>query len=519
MKNTLVSTSQSRRAKLLAVSGIYLASSVTTFFSMARSIMLPSILSSLSSMQYYSLIILFSALAMSLTTPIAGKLGDIYGRKKLYVICSLVHMGSFALAAFSTNIVLFLVSVLLSGVSQGFIAAFSSVALAEVTSPEEHPKYLGYSTTVSLIIQMLAPVLGGVIADNFGWRVVFITALPCTLLMVFMLQRYMPKTKQSDTKKQKVDILGTVGFLGAVAPALVLLSVGGTLIPWVSVVTACMAAVTLASVALIIYSNKKSESPMIPFFLFRNKAFMLLFLVSLLMGTASSSAMSYLTYYLQNILQLSATVSGSVVIPKSILSIVLSAVVGVVLSKTGKHKQVLMVLLSLVSVSYIMMIFGFNPETKMPYIIATTMLNGFGASSMIVIVMTMVMHVVPSKDVGIASSFIVFTATFGGALGNALGGMFMNFAWSGISIPSALSAVMSPEHLGELAQTGILKNPALVETMKATLSGENAALLDTTIHSFRQMLNSGLQMLFVAYLVVTVAALALTLLLRPKQDT
>jgi MFS family permease len=255
---------------------------------------------------------------------------------------------------------------------------------------------------------------------------------------------------------------------------------------------------------------------MIPFVLFKNRAFATLFFISLFMCIAYASVMVYLPYYIQNIMGLSATASGLLIVPKSILSIFLSAFYGVYLSKTARYKQSLLFMLSSTALSYLMMFWNFHGKTKLPYFFLATLLNGIGSSTMIVITLTLVMTAVPSNLAGTGSSFIIFTSAFGGALGNAAGGFFTNKAWSKITVPAVLTEVLGDENLAALRQLNILANSNRVEEIRSALPAELYPVLDDTIFAFRETLNEGLKALYIFFFLVTLIALGLTGTLKQK---
>ena len=134
-----------------------------------------------------------------------------------------------------------------------------------------------------------------------------------------------------------------------------------------------------------------------------------------------------------------------------------TALVGAVMSKTGKYKQPLLLMLGLSVASYAAMGFFFTPTTGIPAILAATTINGLGNTAMIVAVISISMMVLSRKDIGVGVALITFVTSLAGSLGNAIGGLLTNGAWSGIAIPEQIQAALTPEQLGQFSSASILK--------------------------------------------------------------
>lgn len=511
MEQNKVSLSQ--KNKMLILSGLITASMVTMFYSFARANVLPAILAAFNGMQFYAIVSITAVLTMSVGTPIAGKLGDLYGRKKLYIGSTVLFFISLVGCVVAPNVPVYTLCIAVAGGSQGFITAFTNAIIADFADEEEQAKYVGYNSTMTTAIQIVAPFLTGVLTDQFGWRAVFVVGIPFPIITILLLSKYLPDYKKELTQKPKIDYIGILTFFGAIVPLLILLSVGGTMIPWVSGTSLAIIAVSVVCAVILVIVDTKHEEPMISFYLFKNSSFLKIFLTGLLSGIAGSTSV-YLPYYLQNIVGVSATLSGTLVTPRSIVTTVVAAVIGVSVGKSGKYKQALAIMLGISVASYGMMTFLFTPTTSIPLFLVTTMINGLGSMAMVVVIVAMSMRILPHKDIGVGVSLIMFTTTFGGSIGNALGGFFTNSAWNNTSIPQELMEALVPEQIEQLSSSSILRNQATIEAIRGALPANLTNVLDSTIESYKVILNRGVSNLFLCFMILCAVSLILVLSLK-----
>lgn len=510
--------SLSQKRKMLILIGVITGSLAPTFYSFARANVQAAILSDLGGMQFYSIAAIMALLTMAVCTPIAGKLGDLYGRKKLFLGSSIVFFISIIGCAVAPNTQLYIVATAVSGAAQGFVTALTNAIIADIATEKERPKYVGYNSLASTVIQIIAPLTSGLITDAFGWRAVFLVGTPFPIIAVILLARCMPAIKRELAVKPKVDVVGTLAFLGTILPILVLLSLGGSTIPWASSTTYILAGVAVVCAVILGVVDTRHESPMISFYVFKNSAFLKIFLACLFFSLANS-ANSYIPYYLQNIMGLSASASGTLITPRSIASAIATLSIGVIISKTGKYKEPLIILLITQVLTYAMMAFGFTSNANTVFIIITGIVNGLGSIAMLVAVMSLGMMVIQPKDMGVGVSLLTFTSSLGASIGNALGGMFTNGAFGNTVIPNELLSALTPEQIGQLSSPNILRNRATVDSIRATLPANLTGTFDSMITSFREVVNKGVSNLWLTIAIMCAVALILVLSVKlPKRE-
>ena len=507
------------KALLFILLGLHLGVSLPTFYGMASSTLFPTILTEWNAMQFYAIAMISSSLAMSVTTPIAGKLGDLFGRKKVFQFGTLVYLGAISGCAAAPNIVVFCGFFMFAGCGQGIVSSMSNAIIADIVPKQDVPKHVGYASTISMVVQFIAPVTAGVIADSFGWRVFLAAFLPLSALSFFLLMKFLDGSTSPLSAKPVIDFVGIVALLGTLAPFLFLLSAGGSIIPWQSPGAYILLAIMLLSAVVLTRTELRHPSPIIDISLFRDAAFLRLFVLSLLMCIASSTVVSYLPLYIQNILGYSASMSGTLVTPRAVVTAIVTAFFGGYVAKTGRYKGSLLFMMVFAVASYALMWRGFHADTGTFFFLLVTILNGVGSTAMITLVISFVMLLVPREKLGSGISLIVFTASFGGSLGNAIGGFITNAMWKSVPIPADLAAALSPAQLGALSQSGILRNPQEIAAIRATLAAPLADTFDLTIAALRTALGGSISAMFLLFLVVTILAFAITLTIRvPKKE-
>ena len=508
----------SHKRKIIILTGIITGSLAPTFYSFARGNALPSVLAEFGGMQFYALCSIVAVLTMAVCTPISGRLGAMFGKKPLYTGGLVVFCVSLLGCATAANMWLYILFIALSGAAQGFISAFNNAIIADVVTAEERPKYVSYNSTASTVVQLAGPLLSGVLVDQFGWRAMFLAGVPFPIIAFLLMLRFWPDAKLEAEKKQRIDVWGAIAFLCAVVPLLVLPSLGGTMIPWGSSACFGLLAVSVVFAVILVRVDTRHEAPMISFYMFKNRNFLLLLLATFLFGLGNSMG-SYLPYYFQNVVGMSASLSGTLTTPRSVATMIATALVGAVMSKTGKYKQPLLLMLGLSVASYAAMGFFFTPTTGIPAILAATTINGLGNTAMIVAVISISMMVLSRKDIGVGVALITFVTSLAGSLGNAIGGLLTNGAWSGIAVPEQIQAALTPEQLGQFSSASILKNQDALDAIRVSLPTELTSQFDSMIASFRETLGRGVDGLFLVMAAGCLAALILVCLVKlPKKE-
>src|SRR3954449_8847588 len=332
----------SHRAVLEALSGLLLALFVAMLSSTVVSNALPRIVADLQGSESgYTWVVVATLLTMTASTPIWGKLSDLFSKKLLVQAALVVYsIGSLA-AGFAPNMGSLIAARAVQGLGVGGLTALVQVVIASIVSPRERGRYSGYIGAVFALATVSGPLIGGLIVDTpgLGWRWCFFVGLPVAVLAFVVLQ----KTLHIKTLRREVhiDYLGAILIAGGVSVLLIWVSLAGNNFAWGSVTTAWMVALGLLMLAAAVLVETKAVEPIIPLRLFRDRTTSLATFASVMVGVAMFGSIVYLSQYFQIAKGMSPTHAGLMSIAMVGGLLVSSIGTGRVISRTGRWKRYL----------------------------------------------------------------------------------------------------------------------------------------------------------------------------------
>ncbi|WP_223166599.1 MDR family MFS transporter [Nonomuraea sp. SYSU D8015] len=326
------------REILEVMSGLMLAMLTSMISTSVVSTALPTIVGELGGQDQYSWVASATMLTMTVSTPLWGKLSDLFGRKLLFQTALGLFVAASLVAGLSQNMGQLIAARAVQGLGVGGLSALSQVILGDIVSPRERGRYSGYMGAVFGISTVAGPLLGGFIvdADWLGWRWCFYVVVPFALVAFFVIQKVLrlPKVKRSTS----IDIWGATTITASASALMLLLTLGGTEFAWNSGWTYFLAAVSLLMLALAVLAERTAGNPILPPRLFRDRTFVLTSLASAFVGMALYGAMIYLPQYLQIVKGLSPTHSGLMTLPMVVALFVAGVVSGKIVTRTGRWK-------------------------------------------------------------------------------------------------------------------------------------------------------------------------------------
>ncbi|NUP01440.1 MAG: MFS transporter, partial [Nonomuraea sp.] len=286
----------------------------------------------------YSWVASATMLTMTVSTPLWGKLSDLFGRKLLFQTALGLFVAASLVAGLSQNMGQLIGARAVQGLGVGGLSALAQVILGDIVSPRERGRYSGYMGAVFGISTVAGPLLGGFIVDTdwLGWRWCFYVVVPFAVVAFAVVQKVLrlPKTKRNTS----IDIWGATTITASAASLMLLLTLGGNQFEWNSFWTYFLAAIALLMLALAVLAERTARNPILPPRLFRNRTFVLTSAASLFVGMAMFGAMIYLPQYLQIVKGLSPTNSGLMTLPMVVALFLAGVVSGKIVTKTGKWK-------------------------------------------------------------------------------------------------------------------------------------------------------------------------------------
>ena len=406
----------SRREVMIVLPGLLLAMLLAMLDNLIVGTALPRIVGDLGGVAHLSWVVTAYILASTITTPFYGKLGDMYGRKTLFIAAIAIFLAGSALSGLSQSMAELIAFRAIQGLGAGGLMVGAMATLGDMVSPRERGKYMSYFMIVMMLATIGGPLVGGVITTSFSWRWIFYINLPIGgAALVYIMATLRVSSKKV---RHKVDYLG--GALLAVATTSIILVAtwGGTQYGWGSAPIIVLALVAVASAAAFLLVERSAAEPMLPLHVFRDRNFSVTMVLTFLTGLAMFGAMTFLPLYQQTVQGASPTVSGLLLTPMMLGVTVTSMVAGQVVTKTGRYKIFPILGGGLMGLAmYLLTTLDVHTTRTTSGLIYVVL--GLGLGFLMQMVSLIAQNSVQPKDMGVASSARMFFQQIGGSLGVA----------------------------------------------------------------------------------------------------
>lgn len=414
------------RQVLEAMSGLLLAMFVAMLSSTVVSNALPRIVTDLDGSQTgYTWVVVATLLTMTATTPIWGKLADLFDKKLLVQTALVIYSIASLVAAFAPSMEVLIGARAAQGLGVGGLTALVQVVIASMISPRERGRYSGYIGAVFAVATVSGPLIGGLIVDSpLGWRGCFFIGLPFAVLSFVVMQRtlHLPVVRRDVS----IDYLGATLLVGAVSLLLVWVSLGGSTFDWRSTTSYLLVAGTLLVGAAAIYVEAAVASePVVPMRLFADRTLVLATIASVMIGVAMFGSTVYLSQYFQLSRGMSPTEAGLMSIAMVGGLLVMSITSGRRISTTGVWKRWLVGGLAFVCIGFALL-GTIDAKTSLWWVGAFMLVLGLGLGATMQNLVLAVQNNVPLADLGAASSVVAFFRSMGGSIGVAVLGAVLS---------------------------------------------------------------------------------------------
>ncbi len=404
----------SPRAKLEILFATLLAMFLFALDQTVVGVALPQIITDLSGNELYTWSITIYLLTSTISGPIYGKLSDLFGRRPIFLFAVSLFLIASVLCAFSQEMWQFVLFRGLQGLGGGAIFPVAIAVVADLYTPAERGKYLGFFGAVFGLSSILGPAIGGIITDNFGWQWIFFVNVPIGLISLFMIWRLLPSFRRADAGRN-IDYVGAALFTAAIAPFLIGLS-NRQSADWTDPWVGGLMLVGGIFLAIFVWWESRYPEPIIPLSLFRNRTFAVSVTAIFLAAFGFFSAVIFLPRWFQVVAGSTATESGYNILPLLGALIVSATLSGQIVARTHRYKLLIFVSLLLLALG-LFLLTGLHANTDRATLWLWMLIAGLGIGPSFAVFTLIVQNTVAPRDVGTASSSLTFFQQIGGTVG------------------------------------------------------------------------------------------------------
>jgi EmrB/QacA subfamily drug resistance transporter len=460
--------------------GMFLAALDQTIVSTA----LPTIVGDFHRSNLLSWVITAYLLASTASTPLWGKAGDLYGRKRVFQLAIVVFLLASVLCGASQNMFQLIAFRGLQGVGGGGLLSLAFAIIGDVIPPRERGRYQGYFGAVFGVASVVGPLLGGFAVDNLTWRFIFYINLPLGIAALAVTNRVLRLPVRK--REVKIDWWGALLLVAGVSCILLATQMGGTNYPWES--WQIIGLFALGALILVGFGIREATAPepILPLDLFRLQIFTVSNIIAFVSGVAMFGALAFLPQYLQLVHGVSATESGLLLLPLLVGLLAMSISSGLYISRTGKYRW--FPLAGTIGVTIgLALLTQLGAHTSLVVVSLDILVFGLGLGLFMQVLTLVVQNAVPMKQMGVATSSVTFFRSMGGAIGaSALGAVLT------AGIASELTRFLPPAALARTGQGGnkvadLIQSPAVLDQLKLTHPALHEGIIQAYSHAIDRL--------------------------------
>ncbi len=471
--------------------GMFLAGLDQTIVSTA----LPTIAGDLHGLNHLSWVVTAYLLTSTISTPLWGKLGDLYGRKNLFQLSIVIFLIGSMLSGLSQNMMELIAFRAVQGVGAGGLLVGAQAIIGDVVPARQRGKYMGYFGVVFGLTSVAGPLVGGLFTQHLSWRWIFYINVPFGILALFAIAAvlHLPAVRVP----HKIDWTGSALLSAGVTVIILMTAWGGTEYRWGSGTIIGLAVLGAALLVAFCVVETRVAEPIIPLDLFRNRTFSTASGVGFIVGFVMFGAIIYLPLYLQAVHGATPTASGLEVLPMVVGMMVTFIISGRLITRTGRYKA-FPVAGSIVLTVGLLLLSRLGPHTTLAMASVYMFVVGLGIGLMMQVLVVAVQNAVPYSRLGVATSTASFFRSIGGAFGvSALGAVFSS------RLLHDLSAHATKAQLKLLKGGSIAANPAQINHLPPA---QRSVFVQAFSHS--------LQVVFLVAVPFTILAFVLSMLMK-----
>ncbi|MFD6417005.1 DHA2 family efflux MFS transporter permease subunit [Streptomyces sp. NPDC060194] len=384
---------------------------------------LPTIVSELGGADHLSWVVTAYMLAATASTPLWGKLGDMYGRKKVFQTVIVIFLIGSALSGVAQNMTELIAFRALQGLGGGGLMVLSLAIVGDLVPPRERGRYQGLFGSVFGVSSVLGPLLGGFFTEHLSWRWVFYINLPIGIVALVVIAAVLHIPVRSTP--HRIDYAGITLLAASAAGVVLVTSLGGVTWAWGSWQIIALCVLTVVCVALFVPVERRAAEPVMPLKLFADPVFRVCALIGFIIGFAMFGAMTYLPLFLQVVQGITPTMSGLHMLPMVLGMLIASIGCGRLVTQTG-HYKIFPVLGTAITALGLLLLHQLHPDTATALASVYFLVFGFGLGLVMPIITLAVQNAVGYEDLGVATSGVTFFRSIGACVGVAVFGSIFN---------------------------------------------------------------------------------------------
>lgn len=380
-----------------------------------------SIVGELNSVEHMVWVTTAYMLTSTITMPIYGKLGDLFGRKHLFLFAMTVFTLGSTVTAAAPTMGAFIAGRAIQGLGGGGLILLSQSIIADIFPPKQRGTFMGIMGAAFGISTVVGPLFGGLITDAFSWRWCFWINVPLAIAAIVMAAVFLPSYGKSNYTMAHVDIAGMATLSAATSCLVLALSLGGNSYAWDSPVIIGLFVVTVVMASCFVAIERRVKEPLMPLHLFKNRNFILCTITGMMLMLAMMGITSYMPTYLQIVNGLSASVAGCLLIPMTLCLMAASTASGYLAAKVNRTKMFPLVS-CVICAAALCVLSTITIDSSLVFICVVLAVLGLGIGLGQQLLVLIVQNEFSSSIVGTATAGNNFFREIGGTLGSSVVG-------------------------------------------------------------------------------------------------
>ncbi|WP_323766324.1 MDR family MFS transporter [Marinovum sp.] len=377
---------------------------------------MPIMVADLGGMEHMTWVITAYLLASTIGAPVAGKLGDLFGRKVVVQLGIFVFLAGATLAGLAQSMGVLIAGRAIQGLGGGGLIVVAMAIVADVLPARQRGQAQGLLGAVFGVSTVIGPLIGGFLVEALSWHWIFFANFPVGLLALAVLHAALPNVKRDSAVK--LDMAGAFLLATLLSVAVLVSNLGGAVLPWGSLELIGLAGLGLAALAGFIAVERRAEEPILPLSLFRNNTFLVVNSVGFMVGVAMFGTITFLPLYLQVVQGVSPAVSGLFLTPMMAGLIASSALAGRVMSRTGRYRWMPVVSTALLALA-MLSLSTLAPGSSLWQVTLSMVLVGLGLGPVFSIGIAAIQNAVPREMLGVGTASANMFRLIGGSVGTA----------------------------------------------------------------------------------------------------